>query len=88
MIKAVLIPAVLAAGIACAPLTQANTQQDQMFIASKTTRSRREIPLHPAIVTMLRKHRTAQKEERLRAGQPVARHRLGVYHRAGAARRT
>jgi integrase len=34
----------------------------------KTTRSRREIPLYPAIVTMLRKHRTAQKEERLRAG--------------------
>ncbi|OBH47296.1 DUF732 domain-containing protein [Mycobacterium mantenii] len=33
MTKAVLIPAVLAAGIACAPVAQANTQQDQMFIA-------------------------------------------------------
>ncbi len=32
MIKAALIPAVLAAGIACAPAAQANTQ-DQMFIA-------------------------------------------------------
>jgi integrase len=34
----------------------------------KTTRSRREIPLFPAMVTMLRRHRIAQKEERLRAG--------------------
>jgi integrase len=34
----------------------------------KTTRSRREIPLSPALVTMLRKHRIAQKEDRLRAG--------------------
>jgi integrase len=34
----------------------------------KTERSRREVPLHPTIVTMLRKHRTAQKAERLAAG--------------------
>lgn len=33
MIKAVLIPAVLAAGIAWAPLAQADSTQDQMFIA-------------------------------------------------------
>ena len=34
----------------------------------KTDRSRRTVPLHPAVVTMLRAHRTAQKAERLRAG--------------------
>jgi integrase len=33
----------------------------------KTARSRRVVPLSPAVVTMLRKHRTAQKSERLRA---------------------
>ncbi|WP_276205456.1 site-specific integrase [Mycobacterium marseillense] len=33
----------------------------------KTTRSRREVPLHPAVVTSLRKHRIAQLEDRLRA---------------------
>ena len=31
----------------------------------KTERSRREVPLHPSIVTMLRKHRVAQKAEKL-----------------------
>lgn len=34
----------------------------------KTARSRRTVPLSPAVVTMLRKHRAAQAEERLRAG--------------------
>lgn len=34
----------------------------------KTDRSRREIPLSAATVAMLRKHRTAQKHERLAAG--------------------
>lgn len=33
----------------------------------KTVRSRRTVPLHPAIVTVLRKHRTAQIAERLAA---------------------
>lgn len=33
----------------------------------KTARSRRVVPLSPVVVTMLRKHRTAQKAERLRA---------------------
>jgi len=34
----------------------------------KTDRSRRTVPLSPAIVPMLRKHKTAQTAERLRAG--------------------
>lgn len=34
----------------------------------KTDRSRRNVPLSPAVVAMLRKHRTAQKAEKLRAG--------------------
>jgi integrase len=33
----------------------------------KTARSRRVVPLSPAVVAMLRRHRTAQKVERLRA---------------------
>lgn len=34
----------------------------------KTARSRRTVPLSPAVVTMLRKHKVAQAEDRLRAG--------------------
>ena len=34
---------------------------------TKSTRSRRTVPLSPAVVSMLKKHRTAQKEDRLRA---------------------
>jgi integrase len=34
----------------------------------KTDRSRRTVPLPPTVVAMLRKHRTDQKAERLRAG--------------------
>jgi integrase len=34
----------------------------------KTDRSRREVPLAPAVVAMLRRHRTTQKEDRMRAG--------------------
>ena len=34
----------------------------------KTGRSRRTVPLNPAVVAMLRRHRTEQKAERLRAG--------------------
>ena len=34
----------------------------------KTDRSRRTVPLSPAVVAMLRRHRTAQKADRLRAG--------------------
>ena len=39
-----------------------------MFSEPKTDRSRRTVPLSPAVVAMLRKHRTEQKAERLRAG--------------------
>ena len=38
------------------------------FSEPKTDRSRRTVPLSPAVVAMLRKHRTEQKAERLRAG--------------------
>ena len=34
----------------------------------KTARSRRTLPLSPAVVAMLRKHRATQKADRLRAG--------------------
>jgi integrase len=34
----------------------------------KTARSRRTVPLNPVVVAMLRRHRTAQKADRLRAG--------------------
>jgi integrase len=34
----------------------------------KTDRSRRTVPLSPAVVAMLRKHKTAQTADRLRAG--------------------
>jgi integrase len=41
---------------------------DRLVISEpKTARSRRTIPLSPAVVALLRKHRTAQKAERLRA---------------------
>jgi integrase len=39
-----------------------------VFSEPKTARARRTVPLSPAVVTMLRKHRTEQKAERLRAG--------------------
>ncbi len=39
-----------------------------VFSEPKTPRARRTVPLSPAVVTMLRKHRTAQKAERLRMG--------------------
>jgi integrase len=38
-----------------------------VFGPPKTERRRREVPLDPAVVTMLRKHRTAQKEEKMKA---------------------
>lgn len=39
-----------------------------VFSEPKTDRSRRTVPLSPAVVAMLKKHRTTQKEDRLRAG--------------------
>lgn len=43
--------------------------QQLVFSEPKTERSRRTVPLSPAVVAMLRKHRAAQKAERLRAGE-------------------
>jgi integrase len=34
----------------------------------KTERSRRAVPLNPAVVALLRRHKTAQKEDKLAAG--------------------
>jgi integrase len=42
----------------------------------KTARSRREVPVHPAVVALLRRHRTAQKAERLRAANKWQDHGL------------
>ena len=39
-----------------------------VFSEPKTPRACRTVPLSPAVVTMLRRHHTAQKTERLRAG--------------------
>jgi integrase len=39
-----------------------------VFTEPKTARSRRTVPLSPAVVALLKKHRTTQKEDRLRAG--------------------
>jgi integrase len=42
---------------------------DRLVISEpKTERSRRTVPLNPAVVALLRKHRAAQKAERLRIG--------------------
>jgi integrase len=42
---------------------------DRLLITEpKTERSRRSVPLNPAVVAMLRRHATTQKEDRLRAG--------------------
>ena len=42
---------------------------DRLVISEpKTARSRRTVPLSPAVVAMLRRHRTEQKAEKLRAG--------------------
>lgn len=38
------------------------------FSEPKTERSRRAVPLNPAVVAMLRRHSAAQKQDRLRAG--------------------
>jgi len=39
-----------------------------VFSEPKTKRSRRTVPLSPAVVALLRKHRAAQAAEKLRAG--------------------
>ena len=48
--------------------TLARIEGELVFSEPKTERSRRTVPLSPPVVAMLRKHRTAQKAERLRAG--------------------
>ncbi len=58
----------LDAGVLKVAATIARIEGRLLISEPKTARSRREIPLHPAVVTMLRKHRTAQKAERLRVG--------------------
>ena len=50
---------------------------DRLTISEpKTARSKRTVPLHPALVAMLKRHRTEQKQERLRAGNQWTDHGL------------
>jgi hypothetical protein len=49
----------------------------------KADRSRRTVPMPPAVASMLRKHRTEQKAERLRAGNQWQAQWPGVHDRAG-----
>jgi hypothetical protein len=44
------------------------------------------VPMPPAVVPMLRKHRTEQKAERLRAGNQWQGQWPGVHDRAGRSR--
>ena len=48
--------------------TLARIEGELVFSEPKTERSRRTVPLSPPVVAMLRRHRTEQKAERLRAG--------------------
>jgi integrase len=48
--------------------TIARIAGELVISAPKTAKSRREIPLHPGLVAMLRRHKIAQTAERLRAG--------------------
>ena len=48
--------------------TVGRVSKASVFSEPKTGRSRRTVPLSPAVVAMLRKHRAAQAAERLRAG--------------------
>jgi integrase len=48
--------------------TLSRVGSELVFSEPKTDRSRRMVPLSPAVVAMLRRHRTEQKAERLRAG--------------------
>ena len=47
----------------------------------KTERSRRTVPLSPAVVAMLGKHKAAQAAEQAARGESVARQRAGVHQR-------
>jgi integrase len=58
----------LDAGTVKVAATISRINQKLVISEPKTDRSRRTVPLPPAVVAMLRKHRTDQKAERLRAG--------------------
>jgi integrase len=58
----------LDAGIVKVAATIARIDHKLVISEPKTDRSRRTVPLPAAVVAMLRKHRTEQKAERLRAG--------------------
>jgi integrase len=58
----------LDAGTVRVAATIARINHKLVISEPKTDRSRRTVPLPAAVVTMLRKHRTEQKAERLRAG--------------------
>jgi integrase len=52
-----------------------------VFSEPKTQRSRRTVPLSPAVVAMLRKHCTDQKGEKLRAGNQWKDSGFGIHYR-------
>lgn len=58
----------LDAGTATVAATLGRINGRLQLTAPKTERSRRIVPLSPAMVAMLRRHKTAQKQEQLRAG--------------------
>jgi integrase len=58
----------LDAGLLRVAATLARVGGRLVITPAKTDRSRREVPLHPQVAAMLRKHRVEQKAERLRAG--------------------
>jgi integrase len=58
----------LDAGMLKVSATMSRVDRKLIITEPKTARSRRTVPMPPAVVAMLRKHRTEQKAERLRAG--------------------
>ena len=57
-----------------------------VFSEPKTDRSRRTVPLSPAVVAMLRKHARPEPQRQLRAGDQWQRLGSGVHQRAGRRR--
>ena len=58
----------LNAGVLRVAATIARVNGRLVITEPKSDRARRPVPLSPAVVAMLRRHRTEQKAERLRAG--------------------
>ena len=58
----------LDSGVLKVTATLGRTGRKLVISQPKTAKSRRVVPLSPAIVALLRRHRTVQKAERLRAG--------------------